>query len=396
MKNILIVITNFRHGGTNKSLENLLSLINTEMYQIDVYAMEHFGPYKEMLQNCTIIPEYKWLSALIANYKDTKGIARLRSFVIKILRILCSKLKCNFTDKLYEKTANSLLRDKNYDAVIAYSEGAPTAFLAYVNHQNKIAWIHCDYSSYMTINNQPNENKLYESYKSIVCVSEYTKKEFCRIMPLYNDVTFSLHNVLNVQDIYEKAKVISSDDRFNKDKFTILSIGTFYPIKRLSIVPDIANELVKRGKNFSWYVIGSIGDYSEFNSFKLKIKNYKLSDYVQYLGEKQNPYYYLKHSDLFVSLSVTEACPYVINESKVLHIPIVCTDFPSAPEFVEDNEIGFITTIDDVENKIDILINDTNLYQKIKCNAEKNSYNNDKIMNKFYEIISKQYDKSNY
>ncbi len=396
MKHILFIITSFRHGGTNKSLENLLSLINTEIYTADLFVMEHFGPYKEMLPNCTILPEDKWLNALIANYNDTKGEARLRSFVIKMLRILCSKLKCNITDLLYKKIANSLLKGKNYDAVIAYSEGVPTVFISQMNHQNKIAWIHCDYSSYMTLNNQPNEINIYKSYKSIVCVSEYTKKEFCKIMPSFSSITFSLHNVLNVQDIYEKAKFISSDARFKTNKFTILSIGTFYPIKRLSIIPDIANGLLKRGCNFKWYVIGSIGNKDEFNSFEIKIHNYKISDYLIYLGEKRNPYYYLKHSDLFVSLSLTEACPYVINEAKVLHVPIVCTDFPAAPEFIVDKEIGYITPIDDVVNKIDILINDNDLYQKIKDNSKKNSYNNDELMNKFYKIINKQYDKSNY
>lgn len=388
MKHILFILTNFRHGGTNKSLENLLSLIDTNNYSVDVFAMEHFGPYKEMLPNCTILPEDKWLSALISHYNDTKGVAKIRSFLIKILRNLCLKLNCSITYTLYKKTVKSLLNDKNYDAVIAYSEGAPTAFAYYLNHPNKIAWIHCDYNSYMKINNQPDETEIYKTYKSIVCVSEYTRKEFGRIMPTFDNITFSMHNLLNIQDILVKAEMKLFDTRCKKDKYTILSIGTFYPIKRLSIIPDIANELLKRGNDIIWYVIGTIGDSNEFNTFYKKIENYKIADYVKYLGETKNPYFFLKNSDLFVSLSITEACPYVINESKALHIPIVCTDFPSASEFVENGVIGYITPLDEVANKIDVLINDTILYQKIKGNAEKYSYDNDILIKEFYKIIN--------
>ena len=388
MTKIIVILTNFRHGGTNKSLENLLSLIDTKEYQFDVFAFDHFGPYKKMLPNCNILPEDKWLSALFARYNDTMGIAKLKSLLIKLLKIICSKLNFNINDILFKDLIKSLFKNNQYDVVIAYSEGVPTEFTSHINHPNKIAWIHCDYSSYMKLNNQPNESEFYKSFRTIVCVSDYTKLEFCKIMPLLCNVTFSMHNFLNIQDMFLKAGIKSTDTRFNKDKFTLISIGTFYPIKRLSLIPDIANDLLKRGIDFKWYVIGSVGDMDEYNSFKSKIENYKISNFVQYLGEKNNPYYYLKNSDLFVSLSLTEACPYVINESKALHIPIVCTDFYSAPEFVENGVIGFIAPIDEVVNKIEMLIKDTSLYQSIKDNSDKNNFDNMKLMNKFKKIIN--------
>jgi hypothetical protein len=40
MKNILIIITRYRHGGIKKSLTNLLIAIDTNKYSVDVFAMD--------------------------------------------------------------------------------------------------------------------------------------------------------------------------------------------------------------------------------------------------------------------------------------------------------------------------------------------------------------------
>jgi glycosyltransferase involved in cell wall biosynthesis len=388
MKRIIFVITSFRHGGINKSLENLLSLIDTEKYEVDIFAMEHYGPYKEMLPNSTILPEEKWLSGLLSHYTDTSGLFRLRSLATKILRIIGSKFNFDFTNTLFRIKANNLNKQKKYDVVIAFSEGSPTAFLSHVNHKNKIAWIHCDYNSYMKLNNNPDEDKVYKTFKSIVCVSDYTKDEFCRKLPQYERNTFSLHNVLNLFDIELKSNTPVEDARFVKNDFTILTIGSFYPIKRLSFIPDIANELIKRGCSFKWYIIANVNNIEEYNRFNNLIFENGLEKIVVFLGEKKNPYPFLKKSDLFVSLSQTEACPYVINESKALKIPIVCTDFLSAPEFVEDGFIGFIAPIEKIADKIELLIKNDHEYKRLKINSNKNKYDNALLMSKFYNIIN--------
>lgn len=388
MKHILFVITSFRHGGTNKSLENLLSVIDSERYQMDVFAMEHFGPYKQMLPNCTILPEDKLLSALISNFADSKGWAKVRSLGVKLWRNITGYVYSKPEYYLYKKNISRLAQGKKYDVIIAYSEGVPTAFVSHLNHNNKIAWIHSDYSSYMKLNNNPDESKIYGSFNSIVCVSEYTKNEFCKIMPGFNNKTSFIHNILNMDVIRTKSAERPVDGIFSSDRFTILTIGTFYAIKRLSSIPNIAKELLKRGCDFTWYVIATKGTQDELRVFNNRIKEFDISDFVVFLGEKNNPYSYLAHSDLFVSLSVTEACPYVINESKSLHIPIVCTDFPSAPEFVESGEIGYITPLDKIVDKIELLIKDKIVYQNIKSKSNEYSYDNMILMNKFYDLIN--------
>ena len=67
------------------------------------------------------------------------------------------------------------------------------------------------------------------------------------------------------------------------------------------------------------------------------------------VGEKDNPYPYVKKADLFVLQSYYEGKPMVIDESIIIGTPVLVTDYNSAKEQVSKN-IGYIVEND--ENKI--------------------------------------------
>jgi len=387
MKCILFTLTSFRHGGTNKSLENLLSLIDTDKYRVEVFAMEHYGPYKEMLSNCTILPEDKWLSALIAHWADLKGFAKIRSFVVKVLRKVCLKINFNIKDIIYKKALDRLVKNKNYDAVIAYSEGAPTAFISLLYHKNKITWVHCDYSSYMQLNKHPDEKKIYKSYKSIVCVSEYTKKVFYEIMPEMQSKVFAIHNLVNSEEIIVKSLKKIEDNRFVRCDFNIISVGRIDVVKRFDRIPEMAVALKKKGIKFIWYLIGSEGFGVAQARFEYNIKKNKIENAFIWLGVKDNPYSYIANSDLLVITSESEACPYVLNEAKILGVPTITTNYGSAIEFI-DNEInGIITPIEAMVDEIEKYILNKKLYNVIKKHLQEYKYENKEIMDRVYLLI---------
>lgn len=387
MKNILFVITSFRHGGTNKSLENLLSLLDTEKYQVDVFAMEHYGPYESMLPNCTILPTDKWLHALIAQFRDTKGITKLSSITLKVLRKLMTSLGMNLSEYLYKNAIHSISKNKSYDTVIAFSEGAPTAFAQHFKAPNKIAWIHCDYESYMLLNNHPDETKMYQAYQSIVCVSDFTKDRFCKIIPSLSCKACAIHNVINVSEVKHLSEKIINEKYYNEDVFNIVSVGRINIIKRFDEIPQIARTLLDKGYKFNWILIGPEGEPHEQKCLLENIKKYRVQDTFIWIGEKDNPYPYIKNSDLLVNISISEACPYVINEAKVLHIPVICTNFGSALEFVDHDVNGLIAPLVNIVDAIELLVKDKKQYNRIKINLEKFSYDNQTILNKIYKIL---------
>lgn len=385
MKKILIVITNFRHGGTNKSLENLLSVIDKDKYQIDVFGMEHYGPYQKMLKNCTIIPKNILINGLISHLNDNKGFDKLLSFGIKLINKIANRFNFDFTQLIFNKVISRLVKSGNYNTVISYSEGVPTKFLCNVKHNNKIAWVHCDYSNYMLINNKPNENRIYNKFNSVVCVSKYTKGEFLKHININPEKVHYIHNILNSDEILEKSNLKINDSRFINDKFTIISVGRIDIVKNFKIIPKIVSELKKEQCNFRWYLIGPPGVRSVQEEFENNIKLYNVENNFFWLNSKNNPYKYIVNSDLLVMTSKSEACPYVLNEARILNIPVLTTNYGSAYEFINNYVDGIIVSEERLKDEIKLLISNKSKYKDIRNNEYE--YNYETILSQIYQLI---------
>ena len=114
----------------------------------------------------------------------------------------------------------------------------------------------------------------------------------------------------------------------------------------------------------------------------------EVGDCVIYLGEKDNPYCYIRNSELLVNTSLSEACPYVINEAKILHKPVVCTDFGSAEEFIENGVNGYISPIESIHEPIISLIKNQELYDKMVSNISDFVYDNKRIINQIVGLFN--------
>ena len=105
------------------------------------------------------------------------------------------------------------------------------------------------------------------------------------------------------------------------------------------------------------------------------------------MGLKTNPHYYIKNADLLVSLSISEACPRVINEAKILHVPVVCTNFDTAKEYIDNMKNGFISPIDEIKHSILKIIQNEELKNNIIANISKFHFDNDDILKKINEVL---------
>lgn len=387
-KRVLFILTYFDCGGICRSLQNYLNLYDEAKYEIDVFAMVHDGMFCGEFKKCRILKKDNVIHALISRYGHVKGVRRIQCALIKALRKLFG---VSFQDFLFKRAGNHLLSHSKYDTVVAFSEGVPSRFVSFMKHSNKVAWIHCDYSSYVKGLSKPDERFVYNKFQRIVCVSSYTKDIFVEYYPeLCGRTTF----IYNIQDseMMKSMACQTETPLFDKGSFNIVSVGRIDPVKRFSIIPRIASEVKKlcmeANVTINWYIIGPKGGApNEYNSLINNIKKYRVEDAVNLIGEKSNPYYHIGHADLLVNTSVSEACPYVINEAKILGTPCVCANFGSAKEFIQDGINGYVVPVEQMSKIIFSLILNKELYDSLKLRLSSYNYDNRILLSQYEEVL---------
>ena len=374
---VLFIIPSFSNGGTVSSLKNLLPELSRRDYNSSVYAISFSGPNIDYFrQYCTIIGDNQPQIVKVSIWH------RLSSLIRWIKRLL-SRISIDISPIAFRIVAKRINGD--YDYIIAFQEGQATLLASYFTNVKKIAWIHCDYKNYLRLSKRRPEYDVYNKFDKIICVSNYTKQQFIECMGNLKSRVISINNILDARRIKALAHTIERNDLpYSKECFNIVSIGRLDPVKRFSQIPSIIMQVKEYGVSaFKWFLIGD-GVEKELIT-ELKIKS--LVDEFIIMGEINNPYPYLSSADLFVSLSYSEACPYVINEAKILHVPIVATTFGSINEFLVDGDGCVITDIESIASVIARIITDKDYYQKLKESICGFEYDNSTIINTIVSTV---------
>lgn len=376
MERILFVIPEFSHGGTNKSLENLLSLLDKDEYDIHIYSLYEDGGdyYKEAFKQYIIKKSrlYYWLH-------DNAVTRKIMGLYNKITH------RNNFS-WLYKREVDIIQNKHNYDTIIAFQEGTATQFVSYANNiKKKIAWIHCDYKDWATMSQRKRDIVIYYSFTKVACVSETTKKSFCEVFPEYANKCITVYNTLDTENIKKLSLRNISLPFPENNYFNILSVGRLSKVKQFDKIPSIVKGMEKDIiKRIKWYIIG---DGIEKERIRKEIIKHDLEDVIILLGPKDNPYPYYRISNLHVCTSESESFSYTIFESKILHIPVVSNNFPVAYE-VLNNECGWVCPIDRMHFLLTDMINDKrSIYSKVSKSIKNYEYDNKSIIKQIQELL---------
>lgn len=358
MKKILFIIPSFGTGGTSSALLAMLETLE-KTFDCNIFSMCKDGEMKEVFKKHKTYTH--WLLNLFqCDFSKCSLSQKAIVFILKCIKRLMLAVNIDITGYVFKRVAREIEKKDNFDTIIAYQEGDATAFASYFKNKNKIAWIHCDYSFYT----KADESIIYEKFKKIVCVSQYTAYVFKGIYPQFAEKTTFFYNLCDYDKIVALSNEAVNDSRFSNNDFTIVSIGRINKIKRFEYIPQIAYQLKNNGISFKWYLIGSGNDAELNNKIQEEIESYKVNEEVVLLGHKSNVYPFLKNCNLLVALSKSEACPMIFIEAKALNIPIVTTDFKTAFEFVDDGKNGLIAPIESIAEKIGYLVKNKEIYKE--------------------------------
>jgi len=182
-----------------------------------------------------------------------------------------------------------------------------------------------------------------------------------------------------LDDAYIKIKLATSADNcfmknLQKDKPVIISVGRLIPVKGYRNALLAFNKVRKEIPCYYWI----LGKGSEKDELVRMAKNLGISEYVIFLGFKENPYIFLKQAKVFFLTSQFEGFPNALLEAMYVGLPSVVTRFNSSVEdIIDDGKNGFI-----IEEKNDVeamyralknLLLNKELYDLMKIKAEEKS-----------------------
>lgn len=375
MKNLLFILSYTGHGGTNKSLENLLNLIDKQKYNIKIVCSSpaKHGLYKEVFKNY-LIEWPVWFQYFLNNtYLKRVGNLFHRYFNTTIWYFI------------YRYAVNTIAKRHNIDVVVGYEENRPN-HIACSYSGKSVVWVHCVYSVYVEIRKATDEC-CYHRADRIICVSKHAADIMKEILPNEAHKIRTIYNLLDIKGIVEKSLQPIADTRFKGNKFSIVSIGRYSALKQFEMIPDVAKKLVDDGiSDFCWYIIGD-GDDELMQITERKIKEWDLDENIIILGCKDNPYPYIAKSNLLVSTSLSESFSLVLHEALVLHVPVVSNDFPVATELI-NRDCGIVCPLSNMHEALGKLIqNKEGSYSSLLESCNKQYYDNTPMLRQIDDLF---------
>lgn len=335
-------------GGAERALLTLLTILDRDKFEIDLILFKKAGLFLEYIPNDIKIID---LSSIESGEKTQKGNSFLKrifkgssKYFWKTVRFIFLKLPI---DKVWKNQARWNISKHltpgikvHYDIAVAFLEITPLYFVVdKIKSDKKLCFVHTDY---IKAKLNPNFDRPYfKQVEKIITVSDSaatalksTFPEMCAKVQVINNITSkSLLMKLAEENI----------DDFNFIGVKILTVGRLAKEKGFDLVIQALNHLVLDGYNVRWYVIGS---GPEFSNIIQEIRQNNLEKYFCLLGEKANPYPYMRLCDIYVQPSRWEGWGIALEEALMLNRPAIATNFPSAYEQIQNESEGIICSMD--------------------------------------------------
>lgn len=313
-----------------------------------------------------------------------------------ILKILLSTDRMRFLNAIIKKdklTVSQLYScynaychediDEKFDVAISSEEFFCNELLAWhVHAKKKIGWIHPDYKSIKPI--EKIDKMVFEQLDKIVTVSETNRKLLMSLYPNIQNKFMHINNILDEKKIWRLSQEKVADFKYDETKLNIITVCRLDNIsKRIDRIVKTCVFLKHMKVPYKWYIVGDGKDREIIDKW---INDNDLTSDLILLGNKVNPYPYYRKADVFVLTSVYEGKPISVEEAKILHTPVIVTNYNAAKEQVGDCD-GFV--IENCDSRVPeeiYFILKNNLF-KIKKWSSDYRYDNTKIFEQIDNLL---------
>ena len=392
MKTIVISSGDLTMGGLQKILVEYLKLIDKNKYRIVLLIANDYGKknlfLEEIPKNVEIqfVRPYNLVSKIAELSKNRKILNRL---LLKRYRYRSKRVfKSIFLEKLSKLGKIDLIID---------FDGGLKSILDNLKAEKKIIWIH----SSIRKHKQDNKSKIsrygeeLKKYDKIIAICKEMNEEIKELYPFLSSEIEYIYNPLDCNNIIEQGN--ENIEKMTSYEKELIESDYFLAISRLDAVQKDFETLIEgylilknKGIKERLYIIGE-GDGRV--KIEKMIEEKKLVEDVILLGEKKNPYIWIKHSKLFIHSSRYEGLPTVLLEALIMDKFIVSSNCPTGPtEILTNPKAGELFNVGDANQlaeKVLKILYDKDYQKELLKNIQlkKKEFELSEITQKFHKII---------
>jgi len=183
----------------------------------------------------------------------------------------------------------------------------------------------------------------YDRFHQTVCVSDYVRQDFCRILDFRKSCRV-LYNTVESDTILTQSAE-EAPEFTDSGLLRLVAVGTLKASKGYERLLRIIKRLRDDGFRLCLYILGT-GSLREV--MEQYIEKNGLSDTVKFLGYQTNPYKYVSKCDLFVCASFSEGFSTAATEALIVGTPVCTVEVSGMKEMLgEHNEWGIVTENDE-------------------------------------------------
>lgn len=324
-KELLFSINDLRVGGIETAIINLLNNIDHKKYNVTLVMEEKTGVLLKNVNKNVKVQELK-----VSNNKNViirKGINFIRKLNFSILNYHKFDFSCCYAT--YSLSANK----------IALTASKNNSIYVHSNYR----YIYKDKTEFKNFFNCRN----ISSFRRIIFVANEAEKDFIKIYPELKNKCLVLNNFIDPDKILKlSTEKISETHPKNKKLFVFIG--------RLDDSSKKVSRAINLLKSLSDVNLLIVGDGPDRKMYEDLVTKNDLSKRVTFVGQKTNPYPYIKLADYVILTSDYEGFPVTYLEAITLHKRILTTIDVSDESINIGKDYATIISMDEKEMLKDV------------------------------------------
>jgi len=185
---------------------------------------------------------------------------------------------------------------------------------------------------------------IYRFTKKVICVSNAVKKYLISIGEINDQQGIVLYNPVSIPQQYNIKK---------SNYFTLIYVGRLEKVKNVDLLIAAFAKL----KEWEKMKLVIVGDGRERAYLEQMTKDLKVDSNIEFKGFQSRPEKFVNQADLFVLPSYSEGFGIAVVEAMYQGVPCLCSKVGGIPEFIKDNETGWLFDPNNIQELTDCIKN---------------------------------------